>query len=79
MLASDVADTIITVAEEGSSYDFIAMATHGRGGLQRWALGSIAERVLHETHLPLIIARSSDAIAHDLQAAEAEAEAELHQ
>ena len=78
MLASDVADTIITVAEEGSSYDFIAMATHGRGGLQRWALGSIAERVLHETHLPLIIARSSDAIAHDLQAAEAEAEAELH-
>ncbi|HEY7340819.1 MAG TPA: universal stress protein [Ktedonobacterales bacterium] len=77
MLASDIADTIITVAEEGPGYDFIAMATHGRGGLQRWALGSIAERVLHATRLPLIIARSADAVAHDRQVAEARADAEL--
>lgn len=77
MLASDIADTIITVAEAGSGYDFIAMATHGRGGLQRWALGSITERVLHTTRLPLILARSADDIAHDRQVAEARADAEL--
>jgi nucleotide-binding universal stress UspA family protein len=74
MLASDIADTIITVAEEGAGHDFIAMGTHGRGGLQRWALGSIAERVLHATHLPLILARSADAVTHDRQVAEAKAD-----
>lgn len=62
VLASDVADAIINMAEDSLGYDFIAMATHGRGGLQRWALGSITERVLHTTHLPLIIARSPDAV-----------------
>ncbi len=71
VLASDVADAIITVAEDSLRYDFIAMATHGRGGPQRWALGSITERVLHTTRLPLIIARSPDAIERDRQVAEA--------
>lgn len=33
----------------------IAMATHGYGGLTRWALGSVAERVLHATHLPILV------------------------
>jgi nucleotide-binding universal stress UspA family protein len=78
MLASDVAETIIMVAEGVPRYDVIAMATHGRGGPQRWAMGSITERVLHATHLPLIIARSADAIEHDRQVAAAKAEAELH-
>ncbi len=77
MLAADIADTIIKVAEESPGYDFIAMATHGRGGLQRWALGSITERVLHATHLPLIIARSVGDVAHEGQVAEAKANAEL--
>lgn len=78
LLSSDVADTIINVAKEGLRHDFVAMATHGRGGPRRWALGSITERVLHTTHLPLIIARSPGAVEHDRQAAETRAEAELH-
>jgi nucleotide-binding universal stress UspA family protein len=78
VLASDVADAILKVAEAVPGYDLIAMATHGRGGLQRWALGSITERVLHATHLPLIIARSSDAIKRDGQVAETRADAEPH-
>jgi nucleotide-binding universal stress UspA family protein len=79
LLAADVAGTIKEVAEAGPGYDILAMATHGRGGLQRWAVGSITERVLHVTHRPLIIARSSDAVEHERQLAEARAEAELHQ
>ncbi len=78
VLASDVAETIIKVAAGDSHYDLIAMATHGRGGLQRWAVGSITERVLHTTHLPLIIARSPGVIEHERQIVEARAEAELH-
>ena len=62
---SDVASAIIKTAEGGSqvasaeyrSYDLIAMATHGRNGLPRWVMGSVTERVLHGTTLPLFIVR----------------------
>ncbi|HEX6797367.1 MAG TPA: universal stress protein [Ktedonobacterales bacterium] len=62
----DVADALLRVAETGedtegagpaSRCDLIAMATHGRSGISRWTLGSITERVLHGTKLPLLIVR----------------------
>lgn len=37
----------------------IAMATHGRSGLNRWLLGSVAEKVLRSTGNPLLLIRSS--------------------
>lgn len=78
ILATDAAKVICEVAKGDPSYDFVAMATHGRGGLQRWALGSITERVLHAIHLPLLIARSPVAIEHDREVADTRAEAEMH-
>lgn len=66
-LDTDAAKAIISVAENGEDaegagvfggVDCIAMATHGRGGLQRWAMGSVAERVLTGTTLPVLIVRS---------------------
>jgi nucleotide-binding universal stress UspA family protein len=56
----DVAEAVVQAAEQGegaelTGYDLIVMATHGRGGVQRWVLGSIAERVLHATKVPLMI------------------------
>ncbi len=36
----------------------IAMSGHGRSGVARWWLGSVADRVLHLTDAPLIIIRS---------------------
>ncbi|HEY1351567.1 MAG TPA: universal stress protein [Ktedonobacteraceae bacterium] len=51
---SDVAQAIVQAAER-SPVDMIAMTTHGRGGLLRWALGSIMERVLHATGRPLFV------------------------
>lgn len=64
--AQDVATAIIK-AGEGSedagglpsvgSYDVIAMSTHGRGALARWIVGSVTERVLHGTGLPVFVAR----------------------
>ncbi|MBI2360946.1 MAG: universal stress protein [Deltaproteobacteria bacterium] len=36
----------------------IAMATHGRAGVQRWLLGSVADKVLHATKDPLLLVRS---------------------
>ncbi len=36
----------------------IVMATHGRGGLRRWALGSVADKVLHAAAIPLVLVRA---------------------
>jgi nucleotide-binding universal stress UspA family protein len=55
----DVAEAIVKKSEQ-DKFDFIAIATHGRGGVQRWALGSVAGRVLHATTLPLLIMRPQD-------------------
>ncbi len=57
---ADVAGAIIREAENteaGNTYDLIAMSTHGRGGLERWTAGSVTERTLHGTKLPLLVVR----------------------
>ena len=49
---------------EGAAFgrcDMIAIATHGRGGLQHWVMGSITERVLGATKLPILIVRPESA------------------
>jgi len=38
-------------------YSLIVMATHGRSGLIRWALGSVADRILHEGSSPIFLVR----------------------
>ena len=63
----DVAEAIVQTAEQaegtgGFGSGVIVMATHGRGGLERWVLGSIAERVLHSTKLPLLIVHAARAV-----------------
>lgn len=39
----------------------IVMATHGRGGLRRWAMGSVADKVLHAAAMPLVLVRARGA------------------
>jgi nucleotide-binding universal stress UspA family protein len=48
------ADGILASATEHDA-DLIAMATHGRGGIGRLLLGSVAQRVLHRTGVPLLL------------------------
>jgi nucleotide-binding universal stress UspA family protein len=63
-VSTDVAGTIIKQAEQtGSSdgYDVIAIATHGRGGLERLVMGSVTEHLLGSTKLPLLIVRPQEA------------------
>lgn len=38
----------------------IMMATHGRSGINRWVLGSVAEKVLRATNNPLLLVRATD-------------------
>ena len=50
----DVAPAAIADTADEIHADLIIMATHGRTGLPRAVLGSIAERVLRETNVPLL-------------------------
>lgn len=52
-----VAEVILGVAEE-LQVDVIAMSTHGRTGPARWLLGSIAERVVHNSNVPVLLIRA---------------------
>jgi len=63
---TDVAEVLIEMAEDGEyledneevdGCDVIAMATHGRSGPERWTMGSVSERILGATRLPLLIVR----------------------
>jgi nucleotide-binding universal stress UspA family protein len=38
-------------------FDLIAMATHGKTGLKRLALGSVADQVLHCSRVPVMLYR----------------------
>jgi nucleotide-binding universal stress UspA family protein len=37
----------------------IAMSTHGRSGIERWFLGSVADKVLHASANPLLLVRAT--------------------
>jgi nucleotide-binding universal stress UspA family protein len=53
--AGDVAEYLVTLLQP--SYTLLAMATHGRTGIIRWVWGSITERVVQQTRLPLLLVR----------------------
>jgi len=50
------ADQIVAAASRHED-SIIVMATHGKGGLLRWALGSVTTRVLQSTGHPVLVAR----------------------
>ena len=49
---------ITRIADEFGA-DLIAMTTHGRSGMNRFLMGSVAERVLHDADRPVMIVRGS--------------------
>jgi len=61
------ADEVIVEKGEADTAMLIAMATHGRSGLNRFLLGSIAEKVLRGAVNPLLLVRATE------EAADAEA------
>lgn len=63
--------TVSTVTQRGSAADVISaqagsdpsalvvMSTHGRGGISRWVIGSVADKVLHTIPNPMLIVRAN--------------------
>jgi nucleotide-binding universal stress UspA family protein len=53
------ATTILDVAER-EGVDLIMVATHGRGGMERLFLGSVADRVVHHSACPVLLIPTRD-------------------
>lgn len=43
------------IVEEAQNFDMIVLTTHGRTGFSRFFLGSVSEKVLRSTHVPVLI------------------------
>jgi nucleotide-binding universal stress UspA family protein len=54
LVGADAADAIADWTNE-NPISMVAMATHGRGGLARTALGSTTIKVVHKVHSPVLV------------------------
>jgi nucleotide-binding universal stress UspA family protein len=53
-------DVIAHYAQEHPEVLVIAMSTHGRSGVGRWLFGSVAEKVLHGSPVPVLLVRPGE-------------------
>jgi len=51
--------SILDYADEADA-DLIVMGTHGRQGIDRYLLGSVTERIVRSSSLPVLTVRSAD-------------------
>jgi nucleotide-binding universal stress UspA family protein len=56
-IGQQVAIEIIDFAKE-AGVDLIIMCTHGRSGISRWVMGSVALKVLTRAETPILLIRS---------------------
>jgi hypothetical protein len=55
-IADDAAEAIVALADE-LGVDAIAIGTHGRGGIRRALMGSVAEAVIRHSNVPVLVVR----------------------
>jgi len=54
LLDGDEASALLDYAH-AAGIDLVVMTSHGRAGLTRWALGSVADRVAHGSAVPVLL------------------------
>ena len=57
MLTGDPAEAIVSFTET-SPCDIIVMASHGRSGVTRWAIGSVADKVFRASKIPVLMVKT---------------------
>jgi len=57
VLVGKVADCLVDFAA-ASDIDLIIIATHGRSGVSRWVRGSVADRILRASSVPVLMVRA---------------------
>lgn len=55
VVRGEAPDAVIASVAAVRGAEFIAMASHGRSGLKRLLLGSVTERVIRRTTIPVIV------------------------
>lgn len=61
VIESDQITEAILAEIQRSDIDTIIMSTHGRGGISRLVFGSVADKVLRQATIPIILIRATDA------------------
>ena len=61
--AGNPAEEIIKATDEIKA-DMVAMSTHGRSGISRWAFGSVAAKVLRGANVPVLTVRAPEGTAN---------------
>jgi len=57
VLIGNIADSLADYSEN-NEFDLILIATHGRSGVNRWVRGSIADKVLRSSRIPVLMVRA---------------------
>ncbi len=56
VMTGRAADSLADYAAK-NKVDLIIIATHGRSGISRWVWGSVADRILHSSRVPVLMVR----------------------
>lgn len=59
MIGDDAANEILKIADE-LKVDLITISSHGRSGITRWALGSVADKILRGGNTPVFMVRGKE-------------------
>jgi nucleotide-binding universal stress UspA family protein len=57
VMTGDPAEAIVSFAEKNLC-DIIVMASHGRSGVTRWAVGSVADKVFRASTVPVLMVKA---------------------
>ena len=57
VLVGSVADSLADFTEK-NDFDLILIATHGRSGVNRWVRGSVADKILRSSNVPVLMVRA---------------------
>jgi nucleotide-binding universal stress UspA family protein len=60
VLIGNVSDSLADYSEI-DEFDLILIATHGRSGVSRWVRGSVADKVLRSSNIPVLMVRAPGA------------------
>jgi nucleotide-binding universal stress UspA family protein len=62
LLTGKAADSLVDYMQE-NNFDLVIMATHGRSGISRWFWGSVADKILYSSKIPVLLVRSQECIS----------------
>lgn len=77
ILEGNPASTIVTESEKAPG-TLVVISTHGRSGITRWVMGSVADKVLHATRAPMLMVRCQETESQESESRETESVGTVH-